>query len=174
MKAREYAIDATQTQKPRRSAAAGPGTIAGHEQELGTVFKRLDSDKSGRLDYGEFERAVRSELRVTDTTDQELKALWAYVDHDKSGEVTIKEFQHGCYLLILEGWPLLAKDSLEKIVAIINGAAKRWLHASSWVTVFRAIDQDENPVGLRRARTRREGERHARWPQSHYIRSHGS
>jgi Ca2+-binding EF-hand superfamily protein len=108
------------------------------------LFKRLDSDKSGRLDYDEFERAVRSELRVTDTTDQELKALWTYVDHDKSGEVTINEFQHGCYLLVLEGWPLLSKDSLEKIVAIINGAAKRWLHASSWVTVFRAIDQDEN------------------------------
>ena len=108
------------------------------------LFKRLDTDKSGRLDYDEFERAVRSELRVTDTTDQELKALWTYVDHDKSGEVTINEFQHGCYLLVLEGWPLLSKDSLEKIVAIINGAAKRWLHASSWVTVFRAIDQDEN------------------------------
>jgi Ca2+-binding EF-hand superfamily protein len=108
------------------------------------LFKRLDKDKSGRLDYDEFAKAVRSELRVTDTTDQELKALWAYVDHDKSGEVTINEFQHGCYLLILEGWPLLSKDSLEKIVAIINGAAKRWLHASSWVKVFRAIDQDEN------------------------------
>jgi len=108
------------------------------------LFKRLDKDKSGRLDYDEFERAVRSELRVTDTTDQELKALWAYADHDKSGEVTISEFQHGCYLLVLEGWPLLSKDSLEKIVSIINGAAKRWLHASSWVKVFRAIDQDEN------------------------------
>ena len=108
------------------------------------LFKRLDKDKSGRLDYGEFEQAVRSELRVTDTTDQELRALWAYVDHDRSGEVTISEFQHGCYLLVLEGWPLLSKDSLEKIVAIINGAAKRWLHASSWVKVFRAIDQDEN------------------------------
>ena len=108
------------------------------------LFNRLDADKSGRLDYDEFEQAVRSELRVTDTTDQELRALWAYVDHDKSGEVTISEFQHGCYLLILEGWPLLDKDRLEDVVAVINGAAKRWLHASSWVKVFRAIDQDEN------------------------------
>ena len=58
------------------------------------LFDRLDKDKSGRLDYDEFEQAVRSELRVTDTTDQELRALWAYVDHDRSGEVTISEFQH--------------------------------------------------------------------------------
>ena len=107
------------------------------------LFKRLDADFSGRLDYAEFVKAVREGLRL-DTSDEELQALWTYVDHDKSGEVTINEFQHGCYLLILEGWPLLNKDRLEKIVSIINGAAKRWLHASSWVKVFRAIDQDEN------------------------------
>ena len=68
------------------------------------LFKRIDADFSGRLDYPEFVKAVREELKVPDTTDEELRALWTYVDHDKSAEVTIAEFQHGLYLLILEGW----------------------------------------------------------------------
>ena len=105
------------------------------------LFERLDADKSGRLDYGEFVRAVREELRVTDTTEEELRALWTYVDHDRSGEVTIREFQHGCYLLILEGWPVLSKERVEAVVGIMNAAAKRWM-MTGWVKVFRAMDTD--------------------------------
>jgi Ca2+-binding EF-hand superfamily protein len=153
MKAREWERVGTRVRTPstrhrHKNTQVRGGQAWDHRGSMNRnwelLFKRLDADKSGRLDYDEFERAVREELRVTDTTDQELRALWAYVDHDKSGEVTISEFQHGCYLLILEGWPLLGKDRLEDVVAVINGAAKRWLHASSWVKVFRAIDQDEN------------------------------
>ena len=73
-----------------------------------TLFKKIDADFSGRLDYPEF-TAVRDELKVPQTTDKELQALWTYIDHDKSGEVTLSEFQHGLYLLILEGWPRLSK-----------------------------------------------------------------
>ena len=59
------------------------------------LFKKIDADFSGRLDYPEFVKAVREELKVPDTSDEELRALWTYVDHDKSAEVTIAEFQHG-------------------------------------------------------------------------------
>ena len=73
---REYAIDATRT---HAFAQVRGGQAWDHRGSMNRnwqlLFDRLDTDKSGRLDYGEFERAVRSELRVTDTTDQELKAL---------------------------------------------------------------------------------------------------
>ena len=86
-------------------------------------------------------------VRVTDTTDQELKALWAYVDHDKSGRVTVSEFQR--VRCCGSGGLTLLSNSLEKIVAIINGAAKRWLHASSWAKVLPTAVQDESgPVGV--------------------------
>ena len=109
------------------------------------LFKRLDADFSGRLDYVEFEEAVREELQVPDTTEEELWALWTYVDQDKSGEVTIGEFQHGCYLLILQNWPVLTKKSLANVVSVINTAATKWQGGVfSWYKVFKAMDTDEN------------------------------
>ena len=110
-----------------------------------TLFERIDADFSGRLDYLEFLKAVRDELKVPDTTEEELKALWTYIDHDKSGEVTIAEFQHGLYLLILEGWAPLMDEALGNLILTINVAAKKWYHGHfSWYKVFRAIDTDEN------------------------------
>ena len=109
------------------------------------LFKKIDADFSGRLDYPEFVKAVREELKVPDTSDEELRALWTYVDHDKSAEVTIAEFQHGLYLLILEGWAPLEDKGLERVVLTINAAAKKWYPGHfSWYKVFKAIDQDEN------------------------------
>ena len=110
-----------------------------------TLFEKIDADFSGRLDYLEFLKAVRDELKVPDTTEEELKALWTYIDHDKSGEVTIHEFQHGLYLLILEGWAHLADDDLSNLILTINVAAKKWYPGHfSWYKVFKAIDTDEN------------------------------
>ena len=82
---------------------------------------------------------MREELKVPDTTDEELKALWTYVDHDKSAEVTITEFQHGLYLLILEGWAPLEDKGLERVELTINAAAKKWYPGHfSWSKVFKA------------------------------------
>ena len=44
------------------------------------------------------------------------------MDHDKSGEVTIAEFQHACYLLILDDWPVLQKATLQRICQQLNDA----------------------------------------------------
>ena len=108
------------------------------------LFKRLDADFSGRLDYAEFVKAVREGLRL-DTSDEELQALWTYIDHDKSGEVSLAEFQHGLYLLILEGWERITDDDLERVVITLNAAGKKWYHGHfSWYKVFKAIDTDEN------------------------------
>jgi Ca2+-binding EF-hand superfamily protein len=77
------------------------------------LFERLDTDKSGRLDYEEFKTALIDVLEIPirskdskiprkdgEIKEEELEGLWAYVDHDKSGEATIDEFQHACYLLV--------------------------------------------------------------------------
>ena len=82
------------------------------------LFKKLDADFSGRLDYAEFVKAVREGLRL-DTSDEELQALWTYIDHDKSGEVSLAEFQHGLYLLILEGWEQITDEDLERVVQVL-------------------------------------------------------
>ena len=67
------------------------------------------------------------------------------MDHDKSGEVTIHEFQHGLYLLILEGWAPLMDEDLGNLILTINAAAKKWYPGHfSWYKVFKAIDTDEN------------------------------
>ena len=53
---------------------------------------------------------------------------------------------------------------------MINGAAKRWLHASSWVKVFRAIDQDENDrLGFDELERVVRAKRHAGRLESHFI-----
>ena len=99
------------------------------------LFERLDTDKSGRLDYGEFKAALTDVLEIPirskdskiprkdgEIKEEELEGLWAYVDHDKSGEVTIEEFQHACYLLILDDWPVLQKATLQRICQQLNDA----------------------------------------------------
>ena len=72
------------------------------------LFERLDTDGSGRLDYKEFTGALADVLKI-EVPEDHLRALWAYVDHDKSELVSIEEFQHACYLLLLEDWPMLRK-----------------------------------------------------------------
>ena len=68
----------------RKSEADGtPCTMRGNWARL---FAQMDEDRSGRLDYDEFRKAVAAlgvEVAVSD-----LDALWAYVEADGSGEAT--------------------------------------------------------------------------------------
>jgi len=93
------------------------------------LFERLDLDQSGRLGYDEMESAVRRELDV-DIPDEELRAFWTYIDHDASGEVTIGEFQHGCYLLLVEGWPDLAPEAVARVCKALQAAATKWFRVA--------------------------------------------
>ena len=74
------------------------------------LFERLDTDGSGRLDYKEFTGALADVLKIE--VPEDICALWAYVDHDKSELVSIEEFQHACYLLLLEDWPMLSEGMI--------------------------------------------------------------
>ena len=114
------------------------------------LFGRLDTDGSGRLDYGEFRQALVDVLEIK-VSDKECKGLWGYIDHDKSDIVSIKEFQHGCYLLLLDDWPRLDKPTLARLCDVINEAAvheysKEGSGTSSgnWFQIFGHFDTDES------------------------------
>ena len=100
----------------RKSEADGtPCTMRGNWARL---FAQMDEDRSGRLDYDEFRKAVAAlgvEVAVSD-----LDALWAYVEADGSGEATIKEFQDATYLLMIDGWPVLDKQEKRALVFELN------------------------------------------------------
>ena len=128
------------------------------------LFERLDTDKSGRLDYGEFKTALTDVLEIPirskdskiprkdgEIKEEELEGLWAYVDHDKSGEVTIEEFQHACYLLILDDWPVLQKATLQRICQQLNDACVHeyskegsGVSEGNWFKIFGHFDTDES------------------------------
>ena len=114
------------------------------------LFERLDTDGSGRLDYKEFTGALADVLKI-EVPEDHLRALWAYVDHDKSELVSIEEFQHACYLLLLEDWPMLSEERLEQICIIINDAAVHefskegsGVTSGNWFQIFNKFDTDES------------------------------
>lgn len=58
------------------------------------LFNHYDRDNSGTLDWDEFRRAVRKDVKVAvgEVPDNELKELFDGVDDDGSGEVDCEEF----------------------------------------------------------------------------------
>ena len=58
------------------------------------LFKNLDTDASGLLEYEEVEVGIRQELNVSkeELSDAKLKALWITLDEDDSGTVESAEF----------------------------------------------------------------------------------
>ncbi|CAE8682929.1 unnamed protein product [Polarella glacialis] len=59
------------------------------------TFDRFDTDKSGELDYGEFEGMIRILLGVSSTADlpkERMSRFWKEIDADGSGEVDFEEF----------------------------------------------------------------------------------
>ena len=58
--------------------------------QLSDLFRRLDSDGSGELDYGEF-RKIADKLGL-DIDPQVLSSIFKSVDESKSGTLSLKEF----------------------------------------------------------------------------------
>ena len=58
------------------------------------LFKFVDTDKSGQIDFGELRRMVRRGLDIDreEVKDDELKALWVALDTDGSGLISAGEF----------------------------------------------------------------------------------
>jgi len=58
------------------------------------LFRHMDEDGSGLIDYAEFSRMVRDELGVPphELPERALKAVWLALDEDSSGHITSGEF----------------------------------------------------------------------------------
>lgn len=108
------------------------------------LFALVDTDRSGRLGFTEFESAcwkiLKSRRRIDD---EELKALWRAIDSDGSLEATAKEFGQGIYRLQLEAWPVLDEETMTRHITVLNRAADKWHRCSgNWYKVFCACDAD--------------------------------
>jgi hypothetical protein len=81
--------DFLKTSMPFRYRASGTPTYL-------DLYKYMDTDGSGTVDYEEFSRMVRSELHVHSSSlpDASLRALWNALDADASGALCFGEFAH--------------------------------------------------------------------------------
>ena len=60
------------------------------------MFKQVDVDGSGELNFAEFKKAVRQEIQIPEKqiSTQDLKKLFCAVDADGSGAVSAAELSH--------------------------------------------------------------------------------
>jgi len=70
-------------------------------ESLRGVFEAADTDKSGAMDFREFQSAlarkhVKEKLALIDIPVHDLEELFKLLDDDQSGEITIDEFFQGC------------------------------------------------------------------------------
>lgn len=122
-------------------------------------FMEMDKDRSGRLSYGEFVRAVFSKLKTwmdpkvslpvggtgRNVTKEDIRALWDKLDPSSVGEVTAKDMMLGLYHVQLDGWPELDGVDLERIATIVNHAAVKRLRTSgNWYKIFNLVDKGQS------------------------------
>lgn len=108
------------------------------------LFQFLDSDKSGQLNFEEFETACINELHTEGDIDhEELKAFWVAIDQERDGCVTEKLFVSRVYLIMVEGCPVLEDKRVKEMVGRMNRSADYWHRAQgNWYKVFKACDSD--------------------------------
>jgi hypothetical protein len=73
------------------------------------IFRRVDTDASGLISFGELARWwARQQLATTGAMDEEalrtLKVLWEEVDADQSGELDVGEFELVLARMAASGW----------------------------------------------------------------------
>ena len=63
------------------------------------LFKEMDADGSGLIEYSEFSTMVRETLKmsVSEMANEELMSVWNYMDSDRSGHVDAGEFGRFMY-----------------------------------------------------------------------------
>ena len=68
--------------------------LSGGSSSWYLLFKRMDTDASGQIDFREMQRMVRHELKLPPSkiSDMQLKAAWMALDRDGSGLVSVGEF----------------------------------------------------------------------------------
>jgi Ca2+-binding EF-hand superfamily protein len=70
------------------------GVMLPHEREWYLLFKAVDTDKSGRISFEEFESMIRGQLKMSreKLADARLQALWKSLDTDASGWLSAGEW----------------------------------------------------------------------------------
>ena len=65
-----------------------------HGMDLEKLFRRIDRDRSGTVEFEEFRNAVRKEARVSveDVSDEDLLDLFEAADGDGNGALDVEEF----------------------------------------------------------------------------------
>lgn len=77
-----------------RNAGGFGSTYAGGHVTAATIFRRLDSDDSGRVSTREWLTALRRDIKVTPgfLSDTDLWRLYDAIDADKNGHISLREF----------------------------------------------------------------------------------
>jgi hypothetical protein len=77
-----------------RNAGGFGSTYAGGHVTAATIFRRLDSDDSGRVSTREWLTALRRDIKVTPgfLSDRDLWRLYDAIDADKNGHISLREF----------------------------------------------------------------------------------
>jgi len=98
------------------------------------MFKDIDDDRSGLIDYDEFSRMVRNRLGVSkkQLDDEALRAVWLVLDEDSSGHIDSGEF---CRFMD-KGKPVEPPPPIHKRRETI-GVNKRAAHAPADVRLAR-------------------------------------
>jgi Ca2+-binding EF-hand superfamily protein len=77
----------------RRKLGAAAYSIGGIDADK--LFHQYDTDRSGELDFAEFQKAIRRDVGMveSDVPDDELREMFTFVDTDGSGKIGIDEFK---------------------------------------------------------------------------------
>merc|ERR1712031_2720 len=70
------------------------------QKQIRGIFKAVDKDDSGRIDFREFEEILLDEhimkyFKQMDMDDNEVSELFTLLDYDGTGEIDIDEFVEG-------------------------------------------------------------------------------
>jgi len=86
-----------------------------YKKEIDEIFKKLDSDNNGFIEYEEFVRAsINKEILVTDEI---LKFAFSFFDKDNSGQITVSELKDiFCYNQDKQ----ISEDVMKKIMEDID------------------------------------------------------
>jgi len=116
-----------------------------HPRLWGQLIEQVDTDKSTRLSFPEYLKAVRRVLGIGEdlVSADHLRAFWRAVDADGTGESSAAEFDRAVYCLQIETWPVLRAKDIKRVIEVMNNAAEKWHRAGgNWYKVFTACDED--------------------------------
>lgn len=83
------------------------------DEELETIFSRVDSDQSGEIDYSEFVMATMNERNLA--SQNRLESAFRAFDKDGNGQISPEEVR-----MILGGGGAIDEKQVQKIIAQVD------------------------------------------------------